>query len=161
MTQCATGRTWTTAASGVGGLVSRRLVPFITMVVASLNVAAGAAWVPVAASPDVQVFVDAESLQQESHGLVNVWTKTFYASPQGAVRTQYAADMTLFVLDCASHQYGIAGADTFNWLLVLPLILYRAVEKTGGANPYRVRHAEDAYPSAHPVLNARKPGAKV
>ncbi|MEZ0605666.1 surface-adhesin E family protein [Paraburkholderia sp. IW21] len=84
-------------------------MPFITMVVASLNVAAGAAWVPVAASPDVQVFVDAESLQQESHGLVKVWTKTFYASPQGAVGTQYAADMTLFVLDCASHQYGIAG----------------------------------------------------
>ena len=31
-----------------------------------------------------------------------------------------------------------------NWLLVSTLILYRAVEPTRGANPCRVRHAEDA-----------------
>jgi hypothetical protein len=33
---------------------------------------------------------------------------------------------------------------TCSWMLVSTLILYRAVEQAGGANPYRVRHAEDA-----------------
>ncbi|MFM0557403.1 hypothetical protein P0D69_41645 [Paraburkholderia sediminicola] len=98
-----------TAAPDVGRLVSRWLVAVVAMVVASLNVAAAAEWVPVASSPDVRVLVDVESLRQDSHGLISVWTKTFYASPQRAIGTQYAADMTLFVLDCSSHQYGIAG----------------------------------------------------
>ncbi|MFM0557332.1 hypothetical protein P0D69_41245 [Paraburkholderia sediminicola] len=98
-----------TAAPHISRLVSRLLVPVVAMVMASLNGAAGAEWVPVASSPEVQVLVDAESLQEEAHGLVSVWTKTFYASPQTAIGIQYAADMTLFVLDCASHRYGIAG----------------------------------------------------
>lgn len=108
MTLCALPRAWIAAATEVGMLRSQRLVPVMAMLAASLSMA-GAEWVRVASSPDVQVFVDAGSLTKDSRGFVSVWTKTVYASPQTAVGIQYAADMTRFVLDCAGARYGIAG----------------------------------------------------
>jgi hypothetical protein len=79
------------------------------MVTASSGMAADAGCVRVALSPDVQVFVDAGSLAKDSRGFVSVWTKTLYASRQTAVGIHYAADMTPFMLDCASAQYDFAG----------------------------------------------------
>ncbi|MBC8751303.1 MULTISPECIES: surface-adhesin E family protein [Paraburkholderia] len=86
-----------------------RLVLAAALVAASFGAAAGPGWVRVASSPDVQVFVDAGSLAKDSRGFVSVWTKTLYAVPQTAAGIQYAADMTRFVLDCASARYGLAG----------------------------------------------------
>src|SRR5216684_1232722 len=102
MTQCAqcpARRTWIATAAEVRMLRSQRPVLVATTLAASLSMAAGAGWVRVASSPDVQVFVDAGSLAQDSRGLISVWTKTLYASPQTTVGIQYAADMTRFVLD--------------------------------------------------------------
>jgi hypothetical protein len=90
-------------------LRSQRPVLVATTLAASLSMAAGAGWVRVASSPDVQVFVDAGSLAQDSRGLISVWTKTLYASPQTTVGIQYAADMTRFVLDCAGARYAVTG----------------------------------------------------
>lgn len=81
----------------------------VALITASMGSAADPAWVAVAASPDVQVFVDAGSVTKDSRGLISVWTKTRYASPQTATGIKYAADMTRFVLDCAGARYGIAG----------------------------------------------------
>ena len=111
MTQCAARQAWTAAATEVRRLRGTRVVRLVlagAMVAVSPGTAAGAAWVRVASSPDVQVFVDAGSLAKDSRGLVSVWTKNLYAAPQTAVGIQYAADMTRFVLDCASAHYGIA-----------------------------------------------------
>src|SRR5260370_12105214 len=109
MMQCAARRAWMAATTEVGMLRSQLLVLVVAMLAASLGTAAGAGWVRVASSPDVQVFVDAGSLAKDSRGVISVWTKTLYASPQTAVGIQYAADMTLFVLDCAGARYGLAG----------------------------------------------------
>ena len=109
MTQCAARRPWNAAANEVQMLASQRLVAVVAMVAASLGTAADAGWVRVASSPEVQVFVDARSLAKDSRGFISVWTKTRYASPQTAAGIQYAADMTLFVLDCSSSRYGLAG----------------------------------------------------
>jgi hypothetical protein len=124
------------------------------MVVASLNVAAGAEWVPVASSPDVQVFADAESLQQDSHGLISVWTKTIYASPQRAVGISYAADMTLFVLDCASHQYGIAGG---KYLDAPGNVLRQFREPVGDLQPIPVASKIDAVAKAVCMATGLRP----
>jgi hypothetical protein len=75
----------------------------------TVSAIAQTAWVRVASSPDVQVFVDAGSLKKDAQGLISVWTKTLYASPQTDVGIHYTADMTLFVLDCKNARYGIAG----------------------------------------------------
>jgi NodT family efflux transporter outer membrane factor (OMF) lipoprotein len=56
----------------------------------------------------------------------------------GELRSQLKGRYADFDLDVANYN------QTFNWSLVSTLILYRAVEQTRGANPYRVRHAEDA-----------------
>jgi hypothetical protein len=134
------------AAPDVGRLVSRRLVPVVAMVVASLNVVAAAAeWVPVASSPDVQVLVDAESLRQDPNGLISVLTKTFYASPQSAIGTQYAADVTIFVLDCASHQYGITGG---RYLDALGNVLRQFSEPVGELQPIPAASKIDAVAKA-------------
>ncbi|PMS19641.1 hypothetical protein C0Z18_12360 [Trinickia dabaoshanensis] len=77
--------------------------------ITAIDAIAQPAWVRVAASPDVQVFVDAGSLKKDAHGLISVWTKTLYSSPQTDVEVHYTADMTLFVLDCKNARYGIAG----------------------------------------------------
>ncbi|KVW81396.1 surface-adhesin E family protein [Burkholderia ubonensis] len=79
------------------------------LIIGSTPVAAGAAWVAVAVSPDVQIFVDAGSVTQDSRGFISVWTRTQYASLQTATGIRYAADMTRFVLDCAGERYGITG----------------------------------------------------
>lgn len=111
--QCTVRRDWTAAATEVGMLAGRRLTPAfglaVAMVAASLSIATAAGWVRVASSSDVEIFVDAGSLTKDSHGVISVWTKTRYASPQTAVGIQYAADMTRFVPDCAGAGYGIAG----------------------------------------------------
>jgi hypothetical protein len=94
-------------------LAGRRLVAAfalaVALVAASSGMAAGDAWVPLASSPDVHVYVDAGSLTKDSRGFISVWTKTRYASPQTAAGIQYASDMTRFVLDCAGARYGLAG----------------------------------------------------
>ncbi|ERJ40943.1 hypothetical protein QZM64_34530 [Burkholderia cepacia] len=68
----------------------------------------------VAASPDVQILVDAGSVTKGSRGVIYVWTKTRYASPQTATGIEYAADMTRFALDCAGARYGITGGQFLN-----------------------------------------------
>jgi hypothetical protein len=85
-----------------------------TLRVSATGAIAEEAWVRVAASPKVEVFVDAGSLTRSSHGLVSVWTKTRYASVQTDLGLRYTADMTLFVLDCAGALYGIAGGRFFD-----------------------------------------------
>lgn len=89
--------------------VGRRAMLAAALLAIAVSAFAQAAWVRVAASPEVQVFVDAESLTWDVHGLVNVWAKTLYASDQIDAGVRYIADMTHFVLDCAGARYGIAG----------------------------------------------------
>ncbi|WP_423760832.1 surface-adhesin E family protein [Burkholderia sp. NLJ2] len=81
----------------------------VALITASTGVAAGPAWVAVAASPDMRILVDAGSVTKNSRGVIDLWTKTRYASPQTATGIQYAADMTRFALDCAAARYGITG----------------------------------------------------
>lgn len=84
------------------------LVLAAILLVTAVDAIADPAWVRVAASPDVLVFVDAGSLKKDAHGLIHVWTKTLYSSPQTDVEVHYTEDMTLFVLDCENARYGIA-----------------------------------------------------
>jgi len=103
-------------ATEPSALVRQRLLPVIAIAIAiaSLSTAAGAEWVRVASSPDVQVFVDPGSLTKDSDGLISVWARTLYVTPQSAAGMQYSAGMTFFVLDCVSAHYGLAGGKFFD-----------------------------------------------
>src|SRR5260370_16596832 len=92
-------RTWVGAATEVRMLRSQRPVLVATTLAASWSMAADAGGVRVASSPDVQVFVDAGSLAKDSRGLISVWTKTVYASPQPTLGIPYAPHITHFLLD--------------------------------------------------------------
>ncbi|HDR9762069.1 TPA: hypothetical protein QDC44_006302 [Burkholderia cepacia ATCC 25416] len=143
--RCAAWRAGMAAATQSGKLVGQRLGTICALaaalVTASADVAAGPAWVAVAASPDVQIFVDAGSSTKDSRGIVSVWTKTRYASPQTATGIQYAADMTRFALDCAGARYGITGG---KFLDALGKVLRQFDEPAAELEPIPVASKIDA-----------------
>ncbi len=89
--RCAAWRAGIAAATQSGKRAGRRpgiiAALVVALITASTGVAAGHACVAVAASPDVQILVDAGSVTKDSRGVVNVWTKTRYASPQTGTGT--------------------------------------------------------------------------
>ncbi|MEX3634628.1 surface-adhesin E family protein [Paraburkholderia sp. BR14320] len=123
----------------------QRVILAATVLASAAGVLAEEAWVRMAASPEVQVFVDVSSLTRDAHGLRSVWTKTRYASEQADVGVRYTADMTLFVLDCAGARYGIAGG---RFLDASGNVLRQFTGPTGELQPIRVATKADAVAKA-------------
>ena len=131
--------------------VGQRGMLATTLLASAAGAIAEEAWVRVAASPEVQVFVDAGSLSTEAHGLVSVWTKTRYASEQTDVGVRYTADMTFFVVDCAGARYGIAGG---RFLDASGNVLRQFTGPTGELRPIRAATKIDAVARAVRTVDA-------
>ncbi|UMY33501.1 surface-adhesin E family protein [Burkholderia contaminans] len=141
LTSCTAHQSRITKTTGIATQAGRRAMLAAVLLTSMASAIAEAAWVRVAASPEVQVFVDAGSLNRDTHGLVNVWTKTRYVSDQTNVGVRYREDMTLFVLDCAGARYGIAGG---KFLDASGTVLRQYAGSTGELQPIPVATKIDA-----------------
>jgi hypothetical protein len=77
VTPCTARRSRIPRMTGLAKQMGRRVMLAATLVASAAGAIAEEAWVRVAASPQLQVFVDdAGSLTRDAHGLVSVWTNT-------------------------------------------------------------------------------------